>query len=256
MSKSSQSLLNSWKSDLPSGIVVFLVALPLCLGVALASGAPLFSGIIAGVVGGIVVASFSGSSLSVSGPAAGLTTIVLSSIQTLGSFEAFLMAVILAGAIQITLGIVKAGGIGNYFPSAVIKGMLAAIGVILILKQIPHMIGYDNDFVGDESFLQRDGENTFTEILYAFEYVQPGAILICAISLLILIVWEQAFIKQNKYLSLVPSALLVVSVGIILNAIFLFTGSEISISPEHLVSLPVSPDALSFLSQFGRPTPG
>jgi MFS superfamily sulfate permease-like transporter len=163
------------------------------------------------------------------------------------------MAVILAGAIQITLGIVKAGGIGNYFPSAVIKGMLAAIGVILILKQIPHMIGYDNDFVGDESFLQRDGENTFTEILYAFEYVQPGAILICAISLLILIVWEQAFIKQNKYLSLVPSALLVVSVGIILNAIFLFTGSEISISPEHLVSLPVSPDALSFLSQFTSP---
>jgi len=245
--------INSWKSDLPAGIVVFLVALPLCLGVALASGAPLFSGIIAGVVGGMVVASFSGSALSVSGPAAGLTTIVLSSIQTLGNFEAFLLAVVLAGTIQLTLGFLKAGGIGNYFPSAVIKGMLSAIGIILILKQIPHMVGYDSDFVGDESFIQKDGENTFTEILNSFNYVQPGAIIICLLSLLILILWERPFIKQNRYFSLTPSALLVVIVGVVLNGIFISANSDLSISSEHLVSLPVAPDALSFIGQFTTP---
>ncbi|HMG92753.1 MAG TPA: SulP family inorganic anion transporter, partial [Chryseolinea sp.] len=148
--------------DLPASVVVFLVALPLCLGVALASGAPLFSGIIAGIAGGLVVGVMSGSQLSVSGPAAGLTTIVLASITKMGSFEAFLVTVVIAGAIQFILGVLKAGSIGNYFPSSVIKGMLSAIGIILILKQIPHAIGYDKDFEGDESFFQPDGENTFT----------------------------------------------------------------------------------------------
>jgi MFS superfamily sulfate permease-like transporter len=246
--------MNNWRSDLPSGIVVFLVALPLCLGVALASGAPLFSGIIAGVVGGIVVASFSGSALSVSGPAAGLTTIVLSSIQTLGSFETFLLALFLAGAIQLALGAINAGGIGNYFPSAVIKGMLSAIGIILILKQIPHMVGYDKDFVGDESFIQRDGENTFTEIIRSLDYVQPGAIIICFVSIGILILWERPLIKRNRYLTLTPAALLVVFVGILLNGIFISTHSSLSISADHLVSLPVAPDAASFISQFSTPT--
>lgn len=245
--------MNNWRSDIPSGIVVFLVALPLCLGVALASGAPLFSGIIAGVVGGIVVATFSGSALSVSGPAAGLTTIVLSSIQTLGSFDIFLLAVFLAGAIQLTLGFIKAGGIGNYFPSAVIKGMLAAIGVILILKQIPHLVGYDKDFVGDESFLQRDGENTFTEIFRAFDYLQPGAIIICILSLFILILWDRPFIKRNRYLALTPAPLLVVIVGIVLNTLFITSNSDLMISEEHLVSLPVAPDIASFIGQFSFP---
>lgn len=245
--------MNNWRSDIPSGIVVFLVALPLCLGVALASGAPLFSGIIAGIVGGIVVATFSGSALSVSGPAAGLTTIVLSSIQTLGEFETFLLAVFLAGAIQMSLGFIKAGGIGNYFPSAVIKGMLAAIGVILILKQIPHLVGYDKDFVGDESFLQRDGENTFTEIIRAFDYVQPGAIIICILSLFILILWDRPFIKRNRYLALTPAPLLVVIVGIGLNTIFTASNSALMITDEHLVSLPVSPDVGSFIGQFSFP---
>ena len=150
------SPLKNLRHDLPASIVVFLVALPLCLGVALASGAPLFSGVIAGVVGGIIVGLFTGSALSVSGPAAGLTTIVLASIGTMGGFESFLVTVVLAGVIQVTLGFLRAGSIGNYFPSAVIKGMLAAIGIILILKQIPHALGFDRDFVGDESFTQSD----------------------------------------------------------------------------------------------------
>ncbi len=182
MSKEQFNPLKNFNHDLPASIVVFLVALPLCLGVALASGAPLFAGIIAGVVGGIVVGSISGSALSVSGPAAGLTTIVLSSIATMGSFEAFLTTVFLAGIIQFVLGVLKAGTIGNYFPSSVIKGMLAAIGIILVLKQIPHAIGYDKDFVGDESFLQADGENTFTEIVNALGYVNFGAVIIFGVS--------------------------------------------------------------------------
>ena len=183
MSKEQFNPLKNFNHDLPASIVVFLVALPLCLGVALASGAPLFAGVIAGVVGGIVVGSISGSALSVSGPAAGLTTIVLSSIATMGSFEAFLTTVFLAGIIQFVLGVLKAGTIGNYFPSSVIKGMLAAIGIILVLKQIPHAIGYDKDFEGDESFLQADGENTFTEIVNALSYINFGAVIIFGVSL-------------------------------------------------------------------------
>lgn len=240
-------------NDIPASIVVFLVALPLCLGIALASGAPLFSGIIAGVVGGIVVSIFSGSALSISGPAAGLSTIVLASLQTLGNFETFLVAIFLAGAFQVMLGFARAGTIGNYFPSAVIKGMLAAIGIILILKQLPHMVGYDKDFVGDESFVQNDGENTFTEIVHALNYVQPAAIIICGVSILILFLWDRKFIKANRVLSLVPAPLLVVIVGIIINGVFVSTGSSLGISAEHLVSLPVPPDAASFFGQFSFP---
>ena len=164
-----------------------MVALPLCLGIALASGAPLFSGLIAGIVGGVVAGSLSGSPLSVSGPAAGLTTIVLASISDLGSFQAFVLAVVLAGLIQITLGFLKAGGIGHFVPAAVIKGMLAAIGLILILKQIPHAVGYDVDFEGDESFMQADGENTFTEILQSWNYLTEGAVTVSIISIIVLI---------------------------------------------------------------------
>src|SRR5688572_3237343 len=182
------------KNDLPSGLVVFLVAVPLCLGIALASGAPLFSGIIAGIVGGTVVAFTSGSSLSVSGPAAGLTVIVHNAITGLGSYEVFLLAVSLAGLIQITLGYLKAGIIGYYFPSNVIKGMLAAIGIILILKQIPHAIGYDVDNEGDFDFIQADGENTFSEIINSINYLHPGAVIISVVSLATLILWDQPFL--------------------------------------------------------------
>lgn len=245
--------LKNLRNDLPSGLVVFLVALPLCLGVALASGAPLFSGIIAGIAGGVVVGLLSGSALSVSGPAAGLTTIVLASIEKMGTFEAFLTAVVLAGAFQLILGFLRAGSIGNYFPSAVIKGMLAAIGLILILKQIPHAFGYDKDFEGDESFLQPDGENTFTELVQAFNYMNPGAIIICLVSLAILICWDMPFIKRFKYASLIPAPLLVVAIGLLLNEWFKFSLPGFLITTEHLVSLPVAANAGEFISQFKLP---
>src|SRR5688572_10996486 len=175
------------KNDLPSGVVVFLVALPLCLGIALASGAPLFSGLIAGIVGGTVIALASGSSLGVSGPAAGLTVIVFNAITELGSFDVFLVAVTLAGLLQILLGYLKAGIIGYYFPSNVIKGMLAAIGIILILKQIPHAVGYDVDNEGDFAFIQADGENTFSEILNSIDHIHPDSLIVSGVSMFILI---------------------------------------------------------------------
>ena len=241
------------KNDLPAGLVVFLVALPLCLGIALASGAPLFSGIIAGIVGGTVVAFTSGSPLSVSGPAAGLTVIVLNAITQLGGYEVFLLAVVLAGLIQIILGFLKAGIIGYYFPSSVIKGMLAAIGIILILKQIPHAIGYDKDNEGDFNFIQADGENTFSEILNAVNHVHPGAVIIAAISLFILIMWEQPFLKKYAFFKIVPGALLVVILGILINEWFRMSNSPFYLSGEKLVQLPVANSASEFIGQFTLP---
>src|SRR5687768_14146850 len=208
--------VHTLKKDLPASIVVFLIAIPLCLGIALASGAPMMSGLIAGVVGGIVVGFFSGSNLSVSGPAAGLTTIVLAAIAQLGSYEAFLCAVVLGGFFQVLLGFFRAGTIGHFFPVAVIKGMLSAIGLILILKQIPHALGYDKDFEGDDAFIQADGENTFSEIINAFNYLTPGAIVITLISMGILILWDKPVIKKHKYLQFVPGPLLVVTAGVLL----------------------------------------
>ncbi len=231
------NLFANLKSDFASGLVVFLVALPLCLGIALASGAPLFSGIISGVIGGIVVGYLSQSHLSVSGPAAGLTAIVLTAITDLGSFNAFLLAVLIAGIIQLILGFIKAGTISNYFPNNVIEGMLAGIGVIIILKQIPHAFGYDPDFEGDESFFQPDGQNTFSEIFNIFDHVQLGSIIIAVISLAILILWNKVdFLKKIK---LVPPALVAVIVSILLNEFFIQSGSNLTIVKEHLVSLPV-----------------
>ena len=177
------------KNDIPDSIVVFLVAVPLCLGIALASGAPLFSGIIAGIVGGIIVAAVSGSPLGVSGPAAGLAVIVLGAINDLGSFQTFLLAVVVGGIIQILLGIAKAGIIGYYFPSSVIKGMLSGIGIIIILKQIPHAVGYDKDPEGDFEFLQADGHTTISDLYYMFESLSAGAVIISVLSILILILW-------------------------------------------------------------------
>jgi MFS superfamily sulfate permease-like transporter len=245
------SLFTNLKSDFASGLVVFLVALPLCLGIALASGAPLFSGIISGVVGGIVVGYLSNSHLSVSGPAAGLTAIVLTAITDLGSFNSFLLAVLIAGVIQLVLGLIKAGSISNYFPTNVIEGMLAGIGVIIFLKQIPHAIGYDNDYEGDEAFLQFDGQNTFSELFSIFDYIQLGSILITIVSLAILIVWTKVdFLKKLK---LVPAALIAVIVGIFLNEFFIQSGSSLAIGSEHLVNLPVPQSFNEFKNIFVFP---
>jgi MFS superfamily sulfate permease-like transporter len=231
------SIFANLKSDFASGLVVFLVALPLCLGIALASGAPLFAGIISGVIGGIVVGYLSKSHLSVSGPAAGLTAIVLVAITDLGSFNSFLLAVLIAGIIQLALGFIKAGSISNYFPTNVIEGMLAGIGVIIFLKQIPHAVGYDNDFEGDESFLQTDGQNTISELFSVFNHIQLGSVVITLVSLSILIAWTKVdFLKKMK---LVPAALIAVIVGILLNEFFIQSGSSLAITSEHLVSLPV-----------------
>ncbi|MEO9475883.1 MAG: SulP family inorganic anion transporter [Cyclobacteriaceae bacterium] len=246
--------LGSLGSDLPAGIVVFLVALPLCLGIALASGAPLFSGIIAGIMGGLVVGSLSGSHLSVSGPAAGLTVIVLNAITDLGSFESFLLAVFLAGLIQVILGVLKAGIIGHFFPSAVIKGMLTAIGLILILKQIPHALGDDRDYEGDEAFFQPDGENTFTEIILAFQNIEIGALVICAIALAILIVWETQTFKNMSWTKIIPGPLVAVGFGIVANSI-IYAQAVPSwfLSGKHLVSLPSIENATDFLSTLTFP---
>ncbi|WP_396169313.1 SulP family inorganic anion transporter [Flavobacterium sp.] len=231
------NLFANLKSDFASGLVVFLVALPLCLGIALASGAPLFSGIISGVIGGIVVGYLSQSHLSVSGPAAGLTAIVLTAITDLGSFNTFLLAVLIAGLIQLALGFIKAGTISNFFPTNVIEGMLAGIGVIIILKQIPHAFGYDPDFEGDLSFMQGDGQNTFSELFSIINHVQLGSIIIALVSLGILIFWNKIdFLKKIK---LVPPALVAVIISILLNEFFIQSGSSLAIIKEHLVSLPV-----------------
>lgn len=243
----------SIKNDLPAGLVVFLVAVPLCLGIALASGAPLFSGIIAGIVGGIIVAFASGSALSVSGPAAGLTVIVLNAITTLGRFDVFLLSVALAGLIQIALGYMKAGIIGYYFPSSVIKGMLAAIGIILILKQIPHAVGYDKDNEGDFDFFQADGQNTISEIFKSFDYIHPGAVIIAVISLFILIMWERPILKKISFFKIVPGALLVVILGIVINQWFKTNIPSYYLEGEELVRLPVANSASDFIGQFTFP---
>lgn len=231
------NLFANLNSDFAAGLVVFLVALPLCLGIAMASGAPLFSGIISGVVGGIVVGYLSQSNISVSGPAAGLTAIILTAVTDFKAFDVFLLAAFLAGAIQLLLGFVKAGSISNYFPNNVIEGMLAGIGIIIILKQLPHAVGYDTDFEGDEAFFQTDGSNTFSSLLGFFDYIQLGSIVITLISLAILITWDK--LPALKKLKLIPGALVAVVVGVILNEIFTVSGSTLAIQKEHLVSLPI-----------------
>jgi MFS superfamily sulfate permease-like transporter len=240
------------KNDLPASIVVFFVALPLCLGIALASGAPLFSGLIAGIIGGIIVGSLSGSKIGVSGPAAGLAAIVLAAIGTLGSYENFLVAVVLGGIIQIVFGILKAGVIGYYFPSSVIKGMLTGIGIIIILKQIPHFLGYDADPEGDFAFVQVDGENTFSEIINTINHIQLGSAIIGVISLGILLLWDKVLSKKGKIFQLVQGPLVAVVVGIIFYALTQ-SHSTMAIAQSHLVSVPVPEDTASFLGQFSFP---
>lgn len=251
MEQSNFNMFKNLKSDLPASIVVFLVAVPLCLGIALASGAPLFAGIIAGIVGGIVVGAISGSQLGVSGPAAGLAVIVLTAIQELGGYEIFLLAVVIGGIIQLLLGFAKAGIIGYYFPSSVIKGMLAGIGVIIILKQIPHAVGYDKDYEGSLTFAQPDGHNTLSELFYMFEAINPTAIFITLISLAILILWERPFIKNLTISKIVKGPL--VAVGTAIALAWLSKGTEYALAPEMMVTIPVADSLAGFFQQFTLP---
>lgn len=240
-------------SDIRASIVVFLVALPLCLGIALASNAPLSSGILAGIIGGMVIGILGGSDVSVSGPAAGLTVIVASAIAQLGGFPAFTAAVVLAGLIQLALGFLKAGELGNFFPASVIKGMLAAIGLILILKQIPHAVGWDHDYMGDESFDVVGGENTFSELLNGWNRLHWGATTVALVALVIMLVWDKILIKKFPKLSLIPSALLAVIVSVILNELVLSQSAEFAIEATHLVQLPFTGGLQSFFDGINVP---
>jgi len=250
---SNGGLFANIKQDLPASIVVLFVAIPLCLGIALASGASLFSGLIAGIVGGIVVGSLSNSSLGVSGPAAGLAVIVLNSIQSLGAFEIFLVAVVIAGAIQILMGFLKGGVIAYYFPSAVIKGMLAGIGIIIFLKQIPHAFGYDADYEGDLSFWQKDGENTFTELFKMLDHISPGALIVSVISLLILLTWDNILAKKHKVFQLIQGPIVAVVFGVFYNILASTYFPAYAINASHLVSVPVADSLSGFASLFAFP---
>jgi MFS superfamily sulfate permease-like transporter len=245
--------LKTLGQDLPASVVVFLVALPLCIGVAVASGAPAVSGLIAGIAGGIVVGAISGSQLSVSGPAAGLTAIVAGALGHLPSFEFFLISVIICGVLQVVLGYLKAGIIGEFIPNAVIKGMLAAIGIILILKQLPHLVGFDKDPEGDESFFQIDGENTFSEIFLALNYLAPTAIIIGIASLIILAIYELKFFKKSKVFQLIPGPLIVVLVGVLINHLFDLQDHSKTLGGDHLVDIPISANPLQFFQSLYFP---
>jgi MFS superfamily sulfate permease-like transporter len=241
------------KNDLMSGMVVFLVALPLCLGIAVASGAPPFAGIICGVIGGIVVGFLSNSHVSVSGPAAGLIAIILVAITDLG-YETFLAAVVIAGLIQLSLGLAKAGGISSYFPSSVIEGMLVAIGIIIIKKEIPHAIGYDVAHEGDFfSYQLMDAEKGFfTELVHSFNYAHIGAMIVAIVSLAILTAFNK--IPALKKIKALPGALVVVVTGILLNELFKTTAPSLVIAAEHLVVLPTASSFNEFLGQFTFPS--
>ncbi len=247
------SIKANWKTDLPAGVVVFLVALPLCLGIALASGAPLLSGVVSGIIGGLVVSLISGSPLSVSGPAAGLTSVVLGGISTAGSYNAFLAAGIVCAIVQVALGLFRLGKVSSFFPSSVIKGMLAAIGIIIILKQIPHAVGWDADFAGDESFFQpMDSQNTFSELFRSFSGIQPGAVLISVVALLILIFWSSPFVEKRKWTQLIPGPLIAVIVGTLLNEFMdlFLPGWKLSENTGALVQIPLFSGSLAWKDIF------
>lgn len=228
--------------DVPAGLVVFLVALPLCLGIALASDAPLLAGLVTGVIGGLVVGPLSGSQLSVSGPAAGLTVLVAGGIAELGGFEAFLPAVVMAGAMQIVLGLLRGGVLANFFPASVIEGMLAGIGIILILKQIPHALGHDEDYEGDLDFwVLGEQANTFSEIVEAFQTMSPGVVLVSVVCLGVLLLWQRPFIADQPWSRIVPGPLVAVAAGIAINALYSVVAPGLQITAEagHLVQIPV-----------------
>jgi MFS superfamily sulfate permease-like transporter len=245
------------KNDVSAGIVVFFVALPLCLGIALASGAPLFAGVIAGIVGGIIVGAFSGSALGVSGPAAGLAVIVFNAIEELGAWQAFLLSVVLAGILQFIMGLAKLGVIAYYFPSSVIKGMLTGIGLIIILKQIPHALGYNKDYQGNESFQQLNDENTLTALPSAIgntlQFITPGALLITAITMIILLLWETVLTKKHKIFKVIQGPLVAVVVGVILNYLFMSGMINLKLYSDQVVNLPVTASIADFFNQFMLP---
>lgn len=248
----SSNLFKNLKADFPASIVVFFVALPLCLGIALASGAPLFAGLIAGIIGGIIVGAFSGSQVGVSGPAAGLAAIVLTAITALGGYQNFLVAVVIGGAIQVIFGVLRFGIIGYFFPSSVIKGMLTGIGIIIILKQIPHFFGYDSSPDGDVAFFKADSQNTFSDIFNTVNHISTGATIIAVIGLAILILWNTVLSKKGKIFQLVQGPLVAVALGIIFYV--LTKDSEtFAISADHLVKVPVPDSFDSFLGQFSFP---
>ncbi|NRR91230.1 SulP family inorganic anion transporter [Winogradskyella undariae] len=240
------------KNDFPASIVVFFVALPLCLGIALASGAPLFAGVISGIIGGIVVGALSGSKIGVSGPAAGLAAIVLTAIGSLGGYENFLVAVVLGGVIQLIFGVLKAGIIGYYFPSSVIKGMLTGIGIIIILKQIPHFFGYDAEPEGADSFIETSGENTFSAILGIFDNIIIGSMVAGFIALGILLLWSNVLSKKGKFFQIIQGPLVAVVVGIIFY-VLTQSSESFAIAESHLVSVPIPDSFDSFIGQFRFP---
>ncbi len=246
-------LFQNLRNDLPASVVVFFVAVPLCLGIALASGAPLLSGLIAGIIGGVLVGFLSGSPLGVSGPAAGLAVIVLGAIEELGSFEAFLVAVVIAGVLQIVLGLMKAGVLGYFFPNSVIKGMLSAIGIIIVLKQIPHAFGYDRDPEGELQFFQPDGESTLSALLAMWRNVEPSAILVAAVSLAILILWERVLTQRAKIFRLIQGPLVAVVFGILFQIVAREMAPAWALGSSHLVNVPVADGFSSFLSEFKTP---
>jgi MFS superfamily sulfate permease-like transporter len=238
------------KNDFPASVVVFFVALPLCLGIALASGAPLLSGLIAGIVGGVVVGFMSGSNLGVSGPAAGLAAIVASSITSLGSFEVFLVAVVLAGVIQIIFGILRFGIIGYFFPNSVILGMLTGIGIIIILKQIPHLVGYDSEPMGADEFIETSGENTFSAITNLLNYVSFGSVIIGFLGLGLILFWDNVLANKAKIFKVIQGPIVAVVIGTILKFVF-DSYEDIAVKDIHLVKIPVA-DSLSDLKGFLR----
>lgn len=241
-----------FKADMLAGMVVFLVALPLCLGIAVASGAPPFAGIISGVIGGIAVGYMSNSNVSVSGPAAGLIAIILVAVTDMG-YQTFLSAVVIAGAIQLLLGIAKAGGISSYFPTSVIEGMLVAIGIIIIKKEIPHAIGYDLEHEGDfYSYQLLDADKGyFTELIHAFNFAHTGAMIVAFVSIGLIIAFNK--IPALQKIKAIPGALVAVVVGILLNELFMLVWPEIAIKDEHLVLLPIATSFSDFTSQFTAP---
>lgn len=248
---SNKNLFANLKIDLPSGLVVFLVALPLCLGISLASGAPFFSGIISGIIGGIVIGALSNSPLSVSGPAAGLAALVLGAITSIGDFSLFLCAVFIAGLLQIILGAAKLGGIANYIPGSVIKGMLTSIGILIIAKQIPHAFGYDRDEKGNLTELIEYGSEDMHELLQPLQHIEVGVFLLCLISIIIMLVWDKPFIK--KRVKFIPGALVAVVVAVAINEIWIKTGSKLAVETDHLVQIKVAGNANEFFSFFTLP---